>query len=462
MEDSTNQSTTPQPENTTPVSKNSSKKSKLAVPIIAGIVLLSGVGAAAFNASIQNTPEKIWEDALQNTEEGFESFADTAENYDAKGLKIDGSFNLQSPLSADGQVTGALYEKNATVESSIGVAGLRVESEIRSIVAEGSDTPDLYVYLDGLDAVQGLLGAAQPEVGGIIEDINDQWIVIDRTLINQSLEQIEEETTINADSIMLDRDDVSAISQVSSTVIADYVFTTDLEKAIFQVADELGEEEFQGVDTYKYAVTLNKENLKAFLTAYKDALKETQFDEYIVGASEGDESFEDIIEFDELMKSIDDLDTSKTVNEAWVDLDTRLIRNIRITPTEQDPGTVGYIEFALPYDGGDVLPLTFRLNTGIEEATGNEIIAEFVAGYNQSDTSFALSFDISGTVGDDDIDVEATLNITPSNEEVNPEKPDGAKNILEIVGQLQGFGLPAEFNQPVDSFDESLFDNIEL
>lgn len=460
MEDNKAQQKSPDP---LPTAKNKSlKHSKLVVPIVAGIVLLAGVGAAAFNANFQNSPDKIWSDALSNTADGLDAITKEAENYEAKGLNIEGSFALKAPIAADGQITGQFYEKNALLESNVGVSGMRIDSEIRSILAEGNDTPDLYVYVEGLEAVQGLLGQAQPGIAGVIEQVNGQWILIDRTLVDQGLKQLEEASSTDADAIMLEKEDLENISRISADTINDYIFTEDETRAVFQVSEELGEEEFDGVSTYKYEVIVDKENLKTFVTAYKDALKETQFDEYVVAASETEDTFEEVIEFDNIIEKIDATDFSQTKNEAWVDLDERFIRNIRITPTEQDPGTIGYIEFALPYDGGDVLPFTFRINTGKEEASGNKIIAEFVAGYNQANSSFELSFDIAGTIDKQDIDLKAELTLTPSDEEIEVEKPADATNILEIIGQLQTSGLPNGFTQSGSDFDSTLFDNVEL
>ena len=439
---------------------NKSNRSKLFIPIIAGIVLLSGVGAAAFNASVQNTPEKIWADALDNTAKGFDSFVDDTQDYDASGVKLNGSFNLKSPIAADGTVKGAWQDKNAQIESTIGVSGLRIDSEVRAITNDESNTPDVYVYVDGLDVVQGFLGESQSQIGSIIEQVNGQWILIDRTLIDQGFEQIEQGTSVSTDAVMLSEDELNDITGVTSEVTADYLFS-DGENAVFQINEQLGEEEFDGTSTYKYSVTVDKENLKSFTIAYKDALKETQFDEYVVSASEEDDTFEEVIKFDQIIKSIDETDFSKTKNEVWVDLDKRFIRNIRITPTEQDSGTIGFIEFALPYDGGDVLPLTFRINTGKEEATGNEIKAEFVAGYNQVDSSFDFSFDIEGTVDQRSIDVKANLNITPSDDPLEVEKPNGATNVLEIISQLQESALSSEL-QLENGFDQFQLDDVEL
>jgi hypothetical protein len=432
---------------TTPSNKKST--SRLMVPIIAGIILAAGTGAAAFNASAQNSPDKIWKDALSNTAYSYDAVLDDAVIDQSKSLILDGSFNLKSPITADGQMKGRWSDKNAAIEGSIGLSGLRVDSEIRSIVTDGNDVPDVYVYLDGLDIVQGLLGSAQPQLGSIIEQVNGQWIVIDRTLIDQGLKQLEQDTVFNTDALMLSRDNINEISRSSAEVIKDYLLTTDSKKAVFQIADEQtegqGEEEFEGVLAYKYIVTINKENLKSFATAYKDALKSTQFDEYIASTSDDSETFEELIEFDQIIEDIDSIDFSKTQNEAWVDLDNRLIRNIRIAPTDQGTKKGSYIEFALLYDGGKTLPFTFSINSAADEKVEDGIDATFGAEYNQEDSSVALSFNIAGSLDGQDIDIEAELSITPSDEDFSVVKPTGAKNILEIVGQLQGISddLPA-------------------
>jgi hypothetical protein len=416
--------------------------SRLMIPIIAGIVLAAGVGAAAFNAGAQNSPDKIWKDALSNTAYSYDAVLADATNDQSRSLIFDGSFKLKSPIAADGQMKGRWSNKNTVLEGSTGLSGLRVGSEIRSIVADGNDVPDVYVYLDGLDIVQGLLGSAQPQLGSLIEQVNGQWIAIDRTLIDRGLTQLEQDTAFNTEVLMLSRDNINEISRSSAKVIKDYLLTTDSDKAVFQIADEQsegqGEEEFEGVLTYKYIVTVNKDNLKSFAVAYKDALKNTQFDEYIASTSYDGETFEELIEFDQIIEVIDSIDFSETQNEAWVDLDNRLVRNIRISPTDQGTKKGSYIEFALLYDGGKTLPFTFSINSAADEKVEDGIDATFGAEYNQEDSSVALSFNIAGSLDGQDIDIEAELSITPSDEDVSVEKPTGAKNILEIVGQLQG------------------------
>lgn len=412
------------------------RKQKLVLFIVVAVILSIGGGAVAMNYMQQNNPDYIWKKALDNTSKGFASFATSVTENEKKGGSATGAFKVEQPIAADGNFSANWFNKNVESKSSVGVSGVRATTDIRAIEFEGSDYPDIYVNIAGLESVESLVETSNPSLASAINRLNGNWLSIDHTL----LEQLEQSTTGTGsavqDPVTLTTDDYRDISNKTSEIISEYLFSSDTETAVITVLDQAVKEDFDGVETFKYNVSINKDNLKKFIEAYKNGIQETRFDEFVVSMDGSGRSFEEIVAVDELLQSVDQLDLDSTKNEMWVDIDQKIIRNLRITPTDQDRVEGGYIEFALPYDGGDVLPFTMRFVSGVTRDTNGTLNVELVAGYNLADQSVNFSFSVVGSTDQEKMKATGTMRVTPSDEEVNPVKPDSAQNIIEFLNSL--------------------------
>lgn len=422
-------------------------KSKWFLPAILTGFLLLGGGAAAYLTVFKKSPESAWKSALANTAVGIEKYLENSYNTEQKGFKIEGDFKVSSPIAIDGSSEGQWYGSNGSLKSNIGASGARINMEYRTVGEEGA-TPDLYLKVDGLDGVDDLIASfGGPEQSGYSEmlaTINDQWFFIDHTLIDQY--------TASADSssgLELTEDDLKEISNKVMAVLKDRMFSTESDKAVFTIAETLGKEDFEGTSSYKMRVQVDKENFKEFVTALKDAIKDTKAEE-LLKAGNTDATLEEVLDFDNLLKDLEDADFSKATADVWVEANGGFIRNVRIYPEEGNEDS-NYLDIGMNYTGGDVFP--FEIKATLEDDSMKGTIALGLE-INQTNGDAGLSFDVDVDSDGAPIKAEGKLSIKGSNDEVNVENPAGAKNIFELLaGFQQSLGLGTT---GLDGYDDSM------
>ena len=431
------QSATPvQSSGPAPVSdvKPKRSKSKWFLPaILAGFLVLGG-SAAAYLTVFKKSPESAWESALTNTVAGIDKYLSNSYNIEQKGFKIEGNFKVSSPIAIDGSSEGQWYESNGELKSNVGVAGARFNTNLRTISADGSTTPDLYFKVDGLEGVDDLIaGFGGPQQSGyseILASINDQWFFVDHTLIDQY--------TASADSssgLQFTEEDMKEVSTKVMVVLKDRMFSTASDKAVFNIAETLGKEDFEGTSSYKMRVAVNKDNFKEFVTALKDSIKDTKAEE-LLKTGNTTASLEEILDFDKLLKDIDDTDFSKATADVWVEANGGFIRNVRLYPVQGQEAT-NYLDFGLNYTGGDEFPFQIKATMDDDGTKGTVILGMAI---NQANGDVGLSFDVDISTDGSPIKAVGVLSIKGSNDKVEVEKPAEAKNIFELLAGFQGLG----------------------
>ncbi len=437
-----------------------SKKPKLTLLIIFAVaVLLLGSGAAAYMKFVVNSPENIWEKALQNTSAGYKEIVELSKQEPAKGGKIEGSFALTAPLTASGTMSGSWYEQNSQMTGSVDVAGVSANAELRTISADGNtDSADIYFKVDGLDSALPLIEAAQPELAPLVDVVNGNWYTIDRAMLSSLLPADSSTSTMT-----LTPDQISDITSKVGTVLDERLFTVDGAKAVVIVKDSVGREEFDGHDTYKYNVTVQEQQFRDFVTALEDALKGTALDSLIADttANGGADTPTDA---DSMLDSLDSSDFSSFRAETWVDMKLKYIRNVRITPVDKDGKTEGYIDFGLDYSGGDVWPFSIEVTTTATEESADTMNALFSIAFNKSSKNVDLEFELSGTVDSQKFEGDGKFNVTPSNDALEVEKPAGATSVVELLGLVLGDGSTSLTQTSLDSLSADLYpiDDVEL
>lgn len=440
----------PAPVNT---SKPKFSKSKWFLPaMLAGFLVLGG-GAAAYLTVFKKTPESAWKSALSNTASGIEKYIENSYNTEQKGFKIDGNFKVSSPIAIDGSMEGQWLESNGMLKADVGASGARINTELRTIGESGA-TPDLYLKIDGLEGVDDLVASfGGPEQSGyaeLLSSINDQWFFIDHTLIDQY--------TASADSsagLELTEEDAKEITNKVMAVLKDRMFSTQEDKAVFNIAETLGKEDFEGTSSFKMRVQVNKENFKQFITALKDSVKDTKAEE-ILKTGNPDATLEEVLDFDSLLKSIDDTDFSKGSADVWVEANGGFIRNVRFYPVEGKENS-NYLDFGMNYTGGDVFP--FQIKAVIDDE-GSKGTVTFGLDVNQANGDSGLSFGVDLNSGGASFKAEGKLNIKGSSEAVTVVKPEGAKNIFELLGGFQSSLMGGAALDP--GYDDSQLQGFEL
>lgn len=172
---------------------------------------------------------------------------------------------------------------------------------------------------------------------------------------------------------------------------------------------------------YHYKVGVDKQHLKDFVSDFKDRLKETKVKDLL-----GEQSIEEAISYEELLKEIDKLDTDKAVADAWVDAKTKLFHAIRIADENSNEN---YFEFGTPYTGGDEYPFTMKF-------VSTDGTADIKIALNSKTDAVKLTANAQFAGGGSDGTFDLELNLTPRTQAVTIEKPAGAKPLLESLGEF--------------------------
>lgn len=447
----------------TPNTAPKKNRRRVLLPIVAGAVLLFGGGAAAYNQVVLNSPEKIWEKSLQTTVDGFKEFVAASEGQDEKkGYALEGSFRVSEPVVIDGSIEGNVYELDSAFSSNIGASGVRVTSELVTKGIDGATYPDVYFKADGLDTIAGLvgLGGQDQQISDLINDYNDQWFVIDHTLLEEFQNQLDNEIDVDSQAEMLSTESVKELVDASLPVLEEYLFSVDESKSVFIVDESFGREEFEGADTYKYSVAVNKDNLKSFVQAYTETIKDTSYVKAVLEQS--GQSIEEALDLDMLYEELDSSDFSDVKADVWVDMKRKFVRNVRfnVETGNQEPN---YIDVGLPYDGGDELPFTIKI---VANEDGSKAMLELVAGYNNTTQDISLSFDVDVDDNGQKIVATGSLKTTSGNDPIDVDVPSDATNVLDLLGAtdlnqlLNPYGSTG-FDDP-SLYDDSFYDDYYL
>lgn len=424
-------------------SSNGGKRKLFALPVLLGLILLvvGGGGAAAyFGYVVPNKPENVWAAALDRTGKGFEKLGEYAEGQkDAKSADATGSYKFQmDELVVDGTLSMKADAKNSETKINAGAAGGRVDLTLITAASETSKNPDIYVKASGLKDLGKILGQGATDYDTIFNEINDQWYVLDHTMLD-SLEAAATGGTGEADtSGAYTKEELIQVNTAITEVVREYVLTKNTDKSVLRVAEFVGKEKLGDRQSFHYKVALNKANTKAFVAALKDKLQSTRFKTMLT-----DETVKNINE------SIDKIKDSETV-DVWVDAETKLLRKVRFLDNEN---AKNYFDVSLNYNGGDEYPFALTVHTDEDDS-----VNDMTFGITLDTKKNTVVVKVNGTTkGDQDGSFTMNMTIKPSNETVEITKPTGAKSVSELLGGFMG-GFGAGSDQGMTSSELSSFD----
>jgi type II secretory pathway pseudopilin PulG len=382
-------------------------------------VLLLGAGAAAyFGYFLPNTPDNLWAKALSNTGKGYDKLAQYAltTKY-SKGVSVKGSFKAIGDTAADGNFEGNSSGNNAVYKGSISASGLKVGLEIRTISTDGN-TPDIYFKADGLQGLGTLLGGDNPQISQALNGLNGQWYFVDHTFFDQFASGANTNTQLTSS-------DVSSVLKAVGDANKQYIFTSDKQKMAFTLKQRVGKEKQDNRSVYHYKASVNKQNLKKYVSALCDNLKKSKLTKLFNGSSE---DVDNALGCADLTKSIDKFDESRTA-DVWVDTRTKLIHKVRFTEKNK-PGS--YWEIGQDYQGGDEFPFTLAFN---DKTEGGKLTTRINFKLNTATGVFSLDGNSQSSETDKQ-SFDYNLTVAPSNTSVKVEAPAGAKTIIELLNDL--------------------------
>ncbi|HWB39240.1 MAG TPA: hypothetical protein VG604_03295 [Candidatus Saccharimonadales bacterium] len=405
------------------------KKSLLAGVVLA--VVLVG-GASAYYFGYYNSPSTIYSQSLKNTSKGYSKLIDyinqqSAQHY--KGFTADGSYTLGAgSFATDGKLSAQSDGKSSDVKVDVNIGASRLGIEERSVSNAKSKLPDVFFKASGLKGLSKLAGT---DLTSVVMPYDNQWIQVDQSLL-QELQQIGDSSTgqsatnINAPTRAQVNDELDAFGKVNDQ----YVFTDDKTKAVFTLTKTVGKETVDGHSTYHYQVTPNKENLKKYITAQRDALKSSKLYGWITK-----NHYENYVGlgYDSLEQDVDNAKVMRPL-DIWMDTSHRLIYKVRVS--DPDNPSNNYGEFGLNYTGGSSYP--FFVNVYDHETGDDNTSASFGLTLDSKTNSMGFNLNIKDT-GTDNFSFKANLNAKPSNSAPAISAPTGAKSLTTILDQL-GFG----------------------
>ena len=323
-----------------PVAHRSRSKKGLIFGLIiaAVVVLLSGGAAASYYYYTANKPENVLKQALANSMDP--SKAPTT--------------HLSGTLVAADETSDMSLEATFKLASDNKTGAFSVAGEADVVVTKlqfdflSPDAKTFYFKVGGLDGLSDIFasfGEFGTAYAPLIDSVNDQWIEINKSLIEQASGSFEFGQLTEAD--------IKKIAEAYN------------KHPVFAIKEVLKDELIAGKDSYHYRLVIDAAQAKIFFAALKDAkLEGIKIDQEMV---------------DMFNKSVDDSEVQKTPFDLWISKDDKMI-------------------------------------------------SQFVVEASQDGYSGSLK-----------------LTVDSYTEPVKVEKPEGAKSLLKVIGELTSrFGLPAD------------------
>lgn len=398
-----------------PMPKPKGKKKKLILGAVLGVFFISLIGGAvaAYTGIIgPNNPDNMWAAAMSNTGKGYDKLVDYSQQHkDDKGGELTGTYKVDTPsFKTDGSLEAKWYETTGSGKFDIGLGTTRAQLEARTVKSTGT-YPDFYLKASGIKGLGTQLG--EPETEELISKFNDQWVVVDHTLLENLQKQIGANQTTTPE---LTQEDAHQIAIKAGEALKEHVFTDDSAKAVFVVKQKIGKEKRDDRSMYHYKAGVDKQHLKDFATAMKAKLDETKLKD-LYGSS-GTEAY------DQILKEIDGMDTGKAEADVWVDTKTKLFYAVRFT---EEGKRDNYIEFGTPYTGGDEIPFVITM---ADKETADPFDVTIRLSLNTKTNQTKLEAKVTG----DSLSAETKIDIKSGNTPVDVQKPEGAKQLSEVLG----------------------------
>lgn len=423
---------TPPPEEL--LKKPSHKKRNILIAVFS-LLILSGVGAY-FGYYVPNKPENMWRTALDNTGKGYDKLIEYSEEAkQTSGWSQEGKFNIDGMFEADANFKSVSSGNTSNLTGSVSAMGAKVNFDVRTLPSSTA-TPDMYFKVDGLDGLGTLIGQGDPKVEAALNNLNNQWYVIDHTLFEQMGAGADKSQSITFE-------DVVALFKAFGVTSKEYVFTDDPEKATIVIKNKVGKETKDGRSVYHYKVDTNNKQVEKYAVELCKDLKSSKIGETIKKSAG-----EDVIDCnnttekakqEDVQLKPDDVAQSPSTErktfevDAWVDTKTKLFHSIRFADSKDKNNSV---EISQAYAGGDTMPFKLKIRDSSE---GNVSEVDITLAVNTKTKAIHTKAEFSTVDPSNDennMRGDFELSLTPSKVQPEVSRPDGAKNIIELLNAL--------------------------
>lgn len=266
------------------------KNKGLLIGLVVGLVVLvlaGGAAAAYFGYVVPNKPQNVLNAALVSS---FSSDKVTSEHFDGKvSVKDKASGSTFSGTFSGGATTGGAFSINASIDAVV----TKVTVDVRS-----TDGSTYYVRMGGLEGLPELLSTMEDPMAKMyapmVAGLNNQWIEINESVLSQF--------GASAPNFKMSEADRTKLGEIYT----DHQFLT--------VSQKLADEKINGMDSYHFKVTVDKDEFKGFVKAIKDAK--------VAGITITQN------ELDEFNKSLNEVDFTKYPVDIWVAKDLKMVDQV--------------------------------------------------------------------------------------------------------------------------------------
>ena len=260
---------------------------------------------------------------------------EAAEDFSFK-IKMNGEYDSQA---ASSKLT--FYQGDDSSAESLG------EFDSRFFAADGDKAPRLYFKIDNLSGeIQEFYDEFIAESEIETDFVGTWWFLDFQELIDEGY--LGEDITLDDLNLneTVSQEDYEEVLVAWTTSLREYIFTDDAAKMVFEMDEFLGEEEFKGSATHKYSVSINEDNNKAFEEDFLERFEQTEIGKKIAEAVEELELESSNGDEDEDDNTIFEWDSYELT--AWVDSETRVLRNFRFKDLTPGIGSYGnYTDFGV-------------------------------------------------------------------------------------------------------------------
>jgi hypothetical protein len=399
---------------------------KILIPIIVAVLVLGGTAAAYFGYYMN--PSVIYSQSLKNTGKGYDTLINYADQQSKLGNKDytgTGSYKITTAgSSTDGKLAFKGNGENGDLTFDVGFGGTRINADIRTVKSSGT-TPDLYVKASGIKGLGTLTG--MPQLDPELAKLDNNWIVIDHTLFDSLTASTAQAATPTTTSPTREQviDEAHAFGKVNQQ----YLFSTDKDKAVTKVVKKYGVETVDGRKTYHYKIALQKDNVKKYILAQRDALKATTLNDWLKKNKYDTPVYAG---FNDAANSTKDIKSSDTF-DMWTDVNRRLVYKVRFNDTTNPADN--YVDVGLNYKGGSDYPFFIA---GKSKDSGSTTTFSFVAAVNTKTNNTDLKLDLK-TDGSDGVTITSDFNFKPSTTAIKIDKPSAAIPLSQVLTDL-GYG----------------------
>jgi hypothetical protein len=394
----------------------------------AATVVVLGTAAYVFGFYLPNKPENVYNSALVNTGKGYDQLVTYLDNKELaskyKSSETTGSLKVESAdFSTDGSFEVKGNEKEGTFKGDIGLGTTRLTVEGVAVDAENSDSPDLYVKVGGIKGLGANFGMPA------MDNLDDQWVSIDHSFIDTYLNQLEAAGGLESTASEMTppkQDDVVDAAKAVGEVNKKYLFTDDATNGVFQMKEYIGSETVDGKDTNRYKVSVNKNNLKAYVKELGEKLDDTKLNDWVKETYDKDIS--KLMKTEDMAKSVDDIKDGDTF-DMWVNKETKLIHKVRFTDSE-DKKT--FVDLGLNFDGGAEKPFFVSFEG---EQDGVKMNMGLTLSINTETDTVKLGATFKQD-GDAAVSVDFDAQVKPASGEVKVEVPEGSVTLNEAFSMV--------------------------